>query len=181
MRQNAVCRGSSEGATASDEDEVKFQPAKDPLFGRFQLNEWFNADQVGLAFVNGLETTYDVARTKLVRVSQPLADLEKRQCTINICIGLGDKIIRPATIFPGKGRISAVERAAYDPRVEVFFQVSAWMDDATCIAWAKQSFLRSMMGDEEVVPSEQFFCLWTICTRRRRTSSSGPSLKHCTT
>ena len=117
MRQTAVCRGGSEGATASDEGEVKSQPSRDLVFGWFQLNERFNADQVGLAFVNGLETTYDVAGTKRVHVSQPLAGLEKRQCTVSICIGPGDKLIRPTIDFRGKGRISAVER-------------EAWMDDA---------------------------------------------------
>ena len=29
--------------------------------------------------------------------------------------------MRPAVIFRGKGRVPAVERAAYDPRVDVFF------------------------------------------------------------
>ena len=52
------------------------------MFGRFQLNERFNADQVGLAFVNGLEMTYDVAGMKRVHVSQSLTGLEKRECTV---------------------------------------------------------------------------------------------------
>ena len=89
-----------------------------------------------------------------MHVSQPLVGLEKWPCTVNIYIGPGDKLIRRAIIFRGKCRISAAERAAYDPRVYVFFQASAWMDDATCIAWVKQSFLRSIKGDEEVMPSE---------------------------
>ena len=97
------CRGGSEGATASDKGEVESRPARDPVFGRFQLSERFNADQVGLAFANGLETTYDVAGTKRVHNSQPLTGLEKRQCTVNICIGAGDKLIRPAISFREKG------------------------------------------------------------------------------
>ena len=67
--------------------------------------------------------TYDVAGTKGVHGSQPQAGLEKRQCTVNICIGPGDKLIRSAIIVHGKGRISVAEREAYDPRVDVFFQV----------------------------------------------------------
>ena len=30
--------------------------------------------------------------------------------------------MRPAVIFRGKGRVPAVERAAYNPRVDVFFK-----------------------------------------------------------
>ena len=78
MRRIAVCRNGSEGATASDEGEVESKPATDPVFGRFQLNERFNADQVGLAFINGVETTYDVTETTRVHVSQPLVGLETR-------------------------------------------------------------------------------------------------------
>lgn len=87
MRQTVFCRGGSEGATASDKGKVESQPARDTVFGPFQLNERFNVDQVGLAFENRLETTYDVVGTKRVHISQPLAGLEKRQCTVNICIG----------------------------------------------------------------------------------------------
>ena len=122
MRQNAVSRGRSEGATASDEGEVESQPARDLLFGRFQLNDRFNADQVELEFVHGLETTYGVAGTKRMHVSQPLAGLEKWQRTVNICIGPGDKLISLAAIFRGKRRIFADERATYDPRVNVSFR-----------------------------------------------------------
>ena len=66
-----------------------------------------------------------------------------------------DKLIRPAILFRGKGRISAVERAAYNPGVDVFFQAGAWVVTATCIAWAKQSFRCSIKVDEEAVPSER--------------------------
>ena len=63
--------------------------------------------------------------------------------------------MRPAVIFRGKGKVPAVERAAYDPRVDVFFQDNAWMDNATSIAWLKKSLLRSLKGEEGVVPRDQ--------------------------
>ena len=78
VRRPAVCSKGSEGATASDEADVESKPARDPVFVRFQLNEWFNADQVGLAFINGVETIYDVSETTRVHVSQPLVSLETR-------------------------------------------------------------------------------------------------------
>ena len=52
--------------------------------------------------------------------------------------------------------MSAVEKAAYDPHVDVFFRANAWMDDATCMGWTKRSFFfASVKGDGDVVPSEQ--------------------------
>ncbi|CAB1108815.1 unnamed protein product [Ectocarpus sp. CCAP 1310/34] len=53
------------------------------------------------------------------------------------------------------GKVSAVEKAAYDPGVDVFFQENAWMDGPACMAWANNSFLRSIKGEEGVVPMEQ--------------------------
>ena len=95
---------------------------QNPVYGRFSLDRHINVDQVGLAFVNGLETTWDETGAKRVQISQPVAGLEKRQCTVNACFGPGAKLIRPAVIFRGKGRVPRVERAAYDPRVDVFFK-----------------------------------------------------------
>ena len=42
-------------------------------------------------------------------------------------------------IFRGKGkRISAVEKASWDPRVNVMFQEKAWADREFCKKWASQ-------------------------------------------
>ncbi|CAB1101298.1 unnamed protein product [Ectocarpus sp. CCAP 1310/34] len=116
-------------------------PVKSPLYGRFSLDARFTVDQVGLAFVNGLDSTWD--ETGALR------------CTVNCCIGAGDKLMRTAVIFRGEGKVLAVEKAAYDPGVDVLFQENAWMDGPTCMAWAKNSFLRSITGEEGVVPEEQ--------------------------
>ena len=71
------------------------------------MNARLNVDQVGLAFVNGPGSTWD--KTAL---EQPFPGVEKRQCTVNCCIGAGDKIMRTAVVFRGKGKVSAMERAA---------------------------------------------------------------------
>jgi hypothetical protein len=153
LQQPPVRRSAAEGAAESDNAEVL--PVQDPVYGRFSLDRRINVDQVGLAFVNGLESTWDETGAKRVQISQPFAGLEKRQCTVNACFGPGAKLMRPAVVFRGKGRVPAVERAAYDPRVDVFFQENAWMDNATSIAWLKKSLLRSLKGEEGVVPREQ--------------------------
>ncbi|CAB1097678.1 unnamed protein product [Ectocarpus sp. CCAP 1310/34] len=57
--------------------------------------------------------------------------------------------------FPRQRQVPAVEKAAYDPGVDVLFQENAWMDGPTCMTWAKHSFLSSMKGEEGVVPEEQ--------------------------
>ena len=116
LKEPPVRRVPAEGGSA------EVLPIENPVYGRFSLERRFNVDQVGLAFVNGLESTWDTTGAKRVQISQPFADLEKRQCTVDACFGPGAKLMRPAVIFRGKGRISAVERAAYDPRFDDFFR-----------------------------------------------------------
>ena len=120
LQQPPVCCPAAEGAAESDNAEVL--PMQNPVYGHFGLDRRINVDQVGLAFVNGLESTRDETSAKRVQISQPFSGLEKRQCTVNACLGSGAKLMRPAVIFRGKGRVPAVERAAYDPRVDVFFK-----------------------------------------------------------
>ena len=48
---------------------------------------------------------------------------------------------RLAIIFRGQGkRISAAERAAWDPRVDVYFQKNAWADRAFCLNWTRRTW-----------------------------------------
>ena len=88
---------------------------QNPVYGRFSLGRCINVDQVGLAFVNGLESTWDETGAKRVQISQPFAGLEKRQCTVNACFGPGATLMRPAVIFRGKGRVPAVEGGVRPP------------------------------------------------------------------
>ena len=94
---------------------------RDPKYGRFQLNNRFNRDQVPLPLVNGWSETWAPKGSKRVSISQPFSELEKRQCTIQPILGPGGKRMRCAIIFRGTGkRISKVEKKAYDTRVDVF-------------------------------------------------------------
>ncbi|CAB1103764.1 unnamed protein product [Ectocarpus sp. CCAP 1310/34] len=92
-----------------------------PKYGQFQLWERCNVDQVSLAFVNGLLDTWDKRGALRVAISQPFPGLEKRQCTMQVIFGPGDKTICISVIFRGTGkRISPVEKAAYHEDVDVF-------------------------------------------------------------
>ncbi|CAB1104834.1 unnamed protein product [Ectocarpus sp. CCAP 1310/34] len=153
LQEPPVRRAAAGGA--AENNCAAIVPVESPLHGRFSLNARFNVDQVGLAFVNGLDSTWDETGALRVQIGQPFPGLEKRQCTVNCFIGAGDKLMRTVVIFRGKGKVSAVEKAAYDPGVDVLFQENAWMDGPTCMAWAKNSFLRSIKGEEGVVPEEQ--------------------------
>ncbi|CAB1116487.1 unnamed protein product [Ectocarpus sp. CCAP 1310/34] len=153
LQELPVRRAAAGGA--AENNGAAIVPVESPLYGGFSLNAHFNVDQVGLAFVNGPDSTWDETGALRVQIGQPFPGLEKRQCTVNCCIGAGDKLMRTAVIFRGKGKVSAVEKAAYDPGVDVLFQENAWMDGPMCMAWAKNSFLRSIEGEEGVVPEEQ--------------------------
>ncbi|CAM9872033.1 unnamed protein product [Ectocarpus sp. 6 AP-2014] len=103
-------------------------------WGRFVKELRDNTDQVPLGFVTGQEDTWDKRGAKRVHVGQPFPGLEKRQCTVQPTIGAGGKKTRCAIIFRGKGTgITKVEKAAYDKRVDVFFQPKAWADSDFCM------------------------------------------------
>ena len=55
LQQPPVRRPAADGAAESDNAEVL--PVQNPVYGRFSLDRRINVDQVGLAFVNGLEST----------------------------------------------------------------------------------------------------------------------------
>ena len=135
------------GHVVSDaEAGVRAVQPRDRMYGRFQLNERFNSDQVPLPFVNGQSETWAPKGNKRVSIAQPFSGLEKRQCTIQPTIGPGGKLMQCAIICRGTGkRISRVEKKAYDPRVDVFFQKNAWADSDFCMAWVKRCFRKSLM------------------------------------
>ena len=96
-------------AFSDTEAGVRAAQPRDPKYGRFQLNERFNSDQVPLPFVNGQSETWVLKGSKRVSIAQPFSDLEKRKCTIQPTIGPGGELIRCAIIFRGTGkRISKV-------------------------------------------------------------------------
>ena len=120
----------------------------DTNFGRWLPKDRYNVDQVPLPFVIDQETTYDVAGTKQVWVSQPASGLDKRQATLQLCIRAeGKQNIKPAIVFRGKGNVTSEEKEKYDQGVDVYFQPSAWMDSEINQKWTKQT-LKNGLGND---------------------------------
>ncbi|KAK3255531.1 hypothetical protein CYMTET_35291 [Cymbomonas tetramitiformis] len=126
-------------------DNAPGSPKIHEKWGRFGPNQRVNVDQTPLGFISGLQDTYEHKGTNEVWISTPNgSSLEKRQCTLQVCFvadAEGYSQPRLAIIFRGLGvRISAVEKAAWDPRVDVYFQPKAWADRDFCVEWAKRTF-----------------------------------------
>ena len=87
----------------------------DDKWGRWMPSRRFNVDQVPCAFVIDQSSTYDERGSKSVWISQPGNGLDKRQCTLQICIcPEDDQPVPPAIIFRGKGNVSQKEKDAYE-------------------------------------------------------------------
>ena len=105
----------------------------DLKYGRWIPKNTYNIDQVGsdsVPFVNEQDKTCDTLGAKEVCVSQPSSGLDKRQATLQLCIGAdGEQNVKPALIFRGNGRVATEEKEKYDKRIDVYFQQNAWMDE----------------------------------------------------
>ena len=72
-------------------------------------------------------------------MSQPGSGLEKRQCTLQVCVRATGKQPKLAIIFRRKGkRISDDEKAAWHEDVDVYFQANAWADTDFSVEWPKR-------------------------------------------
>ena len=114
-----------------------------------------NVDQVPLPFVNDMDRTYEVKGAKRVAINQLGPSLSKRQATGQLAFrpavpppeGCSDSKARelydkylteqpaPCIIFRGKGRITAIERAAYPEGLVVLWQDCAWVDRPIALEW----------------------------------------------
>ena len=64
-----------------------------------------------------------------VWIFQPGAGLEKRQCSLHVCLREAEgKQPKIAIIFRGKGFIGRDKRLAYHSDVDVLFQQNTWAD-----------------------------------------------------
>ena len=116
-------------------------------WGRYAPEQRFNVDQSPCPFVINTKKTYEMLEKKnpnnrehKVWISQPGSDLDKRQCTLQICFRPTGKQPRVAIIFNGKGkRISEDEKNAWHPDVDVYFQENAWADTAFSVEWVKRT------------------------------------------
>ena len=106
-------------------------------------------------------------------VAVPHAAMAKRQCTLQIAFTPEGNTIRLDVVFRGQGlRITAEERAQWDPDVDVFFQVkrekekenylsgflsllpfhsspfsfqkNAWIDTTAAVEWVKRTLQPAM-------------------------------------
>ena len=88
-------------------------------------------------------------------MSQPSSGLDKRQATLQLCIGAdGEQNVKPALIFRGKGRVATEEKEKYDKRVDVYFQQNAWMDEEINMQWVQGTLIPEI----ETVLLSQFAC-----------------------
>ena len=119
----------------------------DDKWGRFTPEQRFNVDQSPLPFVNTTKRTYELVKKgdkyHKVWIAQPGSGLEKRQCTLQICVRAAGEQPRLAIIFRGKGmRISEDEKASWHKDVDVYFQPNAWADTEFSKKWAKKTLSR---------------------------------------
>ena len=99
-------------------------------WGYYKPSQQLNFDQSPLPFAIEYKKTYDIPqKDEKVWVNQPKSDAGKRFYSLNICFSPDETKPRVAVIFRGEGkRISAVEKKAWDPGIDVYFQPSAWTD-----------------------------------------------------
>lgn len=113
-------------------------------YGRFPVHLRYNVDQVGLPGIVDQTTTYEHSGATRVWINAPgSGSLEKRQATIQLCFSPASDVPqpKPGVVFRGQGlRLSAVEKAALDPRVDVFWQPKAWVDRRVACEWAERTF-----------------------------------------
>ena len=120
-------------------------------WGRFPPNMRFNVDQSPLPFVIDHKRTYEVIeedqRYRKVWIQQPRSGLDKRQCTLQVCIRAEGEQPKIAIIFRGTGkRLKESERLAYHPLVDVYFQANAWADTPVSVEWVEKTLKNSVKG-----------------------------------
>ena len=114
-----------------------------------------NLDQSPLPFVVNVRKTYDIVEEghghdHNTWISQPGSGLDKRQCSLQICIRAEGKQPPIGIVFRGKGkRIRPDEKEAWHPDVHVFFQENAWVNTIVATDWVKTT-LKSFVEAEEV-------------------------------
>ena len=107
----------------------------------------YNVDQVPLGFLSQSNICLAPKGEKRVWVAGTKGADEKRMATLQICVNMVNPVngrhkqIKQTVTFRGTGlRITAAERAAWDQRVIVRFQPSAWYDQVMCNEWVAEDF-----------------------------------------
>lgn len=130
----------------------------DKKWGRFTPRQRLNVDQSPLPFAVTTKRTYEYIgegeeqRNHKVWISQPGSGLDKRQCTLQVCFRPTGGQPKIGIIFRGTGkRISADEKEAYHPDVDICFQENAWADTNVSVEWVKRTLTESVKDDERFV------------------------------
>ncbi|CBJ33249.1 C2H2 zinc finger protein [Ectocarpus siliculosus] len=182
LLQEPVRYRAPEASDVSAMSTVAEGESRDPKYGQFQLWERWNVDQVPLPFVNGLISTWEKTGALRVAISQPFAGLEKRQCTMQVIFGPGEKTMRISVIFRGQGkRISPVEKAAYHKDVDVFFQQNAWADQKFCMEWAKRSYREGLIRGRGELPKARSILIMDNLHAQTTDEFKGYLAKQCNT
>eukprot|EP00794_Sanderia_malayensis_P013638 gene13638-15064_t len=121
-------------------------------WGRWMPSRRYNVDQVPCPFIINQNQTYDEKGKAGIWISQPGNGLDKRQCTLQLCICPDDpQVVPPSIIFRGKGNVPKKEKDAYDKRVHIYWQPSAWMDSNVALKWVKNTFAPAVCKKSENV------------------------------
>ena len=135
-------------------------PYYDTKWGRFTPERRFNVDQVPVPFAIDSKTTYEVNLSKSekrdhrVWVANPGLGLDRRQCTLQVCISPESKA-DIAIIVRGSGkRNSADEIKAYHPDVDVYWQEKAWADTKFSVEWVRQT----LKEGTKLLEGKEFVC-----------------------
>ena len=116
----------------------------DEKWGRFCPECRLNVDQPPCPFVFDSNCTYhqftEDQHNEQVRISQPCAGLDKRQCSLKICFSPQGKQPPLGIVFCEAGKcISEDERSSWHKDVHVIFQENAWVDTKVAVDWVKKT------------------------------------------
>ena len=91
-------------------------------------------------------------RNHKVWISQQGSGLEKRQCTLQVCVRPIGPQPKLTIIFRGKGkRVTQDEREAWHKDVDVFFQENAWADTEFSVNWVQKTLSATVKDEERFV------------------------------
>ena len=82
----------------------------------------------------------------------PGSGLDKRQCTLQLCFSPEGYPMKFKIIFRGKGKqIKALEKKAYHPKVDIFWQENAWADTSVSCEWVEKTLKPAVSSGEEFI------------------------------
>ena len=82
----------------------------------------------------------------------PGSGLDERQCTLQLCFSPEGYPMKFKIIFRGKGKqIKALEKKAYHPKVDIFWQENAWADTSVSCEWVEKTLKPAVSSGEEFI------------------------------